>query len=224
MNERLKAKIEEAANAFREAGMSDLPYVNNVNGGTHLYLKGTARTTYPGTYLNQFSVIDGKVDPCPLRTDEIATEKAEAVIEPVYRHNGSAEDVSIGIWFYPWHASVRPWPQKFQYEIENKPAYAQYVKEHAPFNYLDHPETFVFSSGCSKGERTAKFSKTAGKRAIANAVEKTMSLVRAFVPSTIRNGPRTPRTTAPTRQANTTSGCWPAVRTGGRLREERTAL
>lgn len=102
MNEQLKAKIEEVANAFREAGMSDLPYVNNVNGGTHLYLKETARTTYPGTYLNQFSVIGGKVDPCPLRTDEIATEKAEAVIEPVYRHNGSAEDVSIGIWFYPW--------------------------------------------------------------------------------------------------------------------------
>jgi len=183
MNEQLKAKIKEVADAFRSAGLVDRGHPNyDALGEVHLYLKETSRETYLGTYLNMFSVIDGKVEPCPLWSDETVEEKAEVVVGPVYRHNGSAEDVSVGVWFYPWHASVRPWPQKFKYEIENKPAYVKYVKEHSPFNYLDHPETLVSSSGWSKGERTAKFSKTAGKRAIANAVEKTMALVRTFVP------------------------------------------
>jgi len=183
MNEELKKKIGEVADAFRAAGMSDVPYQVYDADTVRLYFKESARKTYLGTYLNTFSVLEGKVEPCPLWSDETASESAEVVVGPVYRHNGAAEDVSVSVWFYPRHATVSAWPEKFDYQLRKDPVYVAYVKEHSPFDYLSHPETLVNVGGCCIPERTAKLSKTSGKKAVANAVEKTMALVRAFVPN-----------------------------------------
>jgi len=99
----------------------------------------------------------------------------------VYRHNGTAEDVSVEITATEWHTVVQPFPAKYDYDRKN-PAFARAVAEEAPVNYIDEIEPLsVCCSGILR-TRIAKLKNTAKGKAISNAVEKAWAFCEAFVP------------------------------------------
>lgn len=176
----MKTRIENIAKMFEERGFKRLKkYLWNDKDSVLLMDPKTERYTYFGTYLNPFS-IDSKRNGEYLWTDDTIDEFVEIKIYPVYRHNGTKEDVSIGIDVIERHGNISIFKSKWKSELKN-PKLVQIVKDEAPFNYLEEEEPLSVQN-FSSGERVAKLSPKAGKRSIENAVNKAIELAKRFQP------------------------------------------
>lgn len=184
ISEQTRSKILEIVEEFKKAGYIELENRIPPDGEHCLYLPSKRRDFYFGTYLNPFSVLpDEKREPGDpyLWSDKTAHEMAEVSVYPVYRRNGTAEDVSVGISVTEWHYGVRPYPAEFERDVDRN-GYGEIVRRESPFPYVDHPESLLSVCGSGRSVRVAKLRNTAGAKAVANAVKKAMAAVDAYVP------------------------------------------
>ncbi len=168
-------KYDEVVKAFRDAGFVGTKCF--IGGVELLTLPSKASETYLGTYLNSFSV-DDEVG---LWCDEFAPERPEVAVSVVYRHNGTADNVSVAAEVHYVHTYVRRFPTKWERERKN-PAYVAKVLAASPFNYLEEKDPF---SASTVGKVVGRFKvrNTSGKKALANMVAKAKALCEAFEPA-----------------------------------------
>lgn len=182
MNQNLKDKIAEIADRIlKEDGMVEVDAGYCSNGNRKFRYTPTFRKTYHGTYLNPYS-LPYKGDPAdkPLRwSDEFATEEAYIIVGPLYRHNGTAEDVNAKLWVSHSHATISEHKECAIVGSERDADFIKAIKEQSPTDYLAKRQ---FVSGYGKTAFSTRISGKAGAKAINNAVEKAMSAVREFVP------------------------------------------
>ena len=186
MTEEMKKRVDEVAAFF----VSDPDY-EEIFGeypfdGRRFRFLPTYRKTYHGTYLNPFSLID-RVDGKPLLwKDHIAEECAEVRISPVYRHNGTAADVTVGVAVLHCHASVGYLKSRL-YNRE----YAAIVAAESPTDYVKG-DSFISVSDQLVGAFYGKVSKTAKSKAIANVVSKAAYHAMLFEPKDWSSWARNP--------------------------------
>lgn len=178
MNSEMAERIEGIAALFEARGLVRVGHP--ADDSIDLTDPARRRRVYLGTYLNPFSV--GRAgDGLPLLwTDEWSDERPGVRIAPVYRHNGTAADVSVEVGYREWRGAVRVWRERWHW-LRRDAEYARIVREQAPFYYLDEAEP-VSSMECGRGRRIAKLGPAAGARAIGNAVEKALEAVATFRP------------------------------------------
>ena len=141
----------------------------------------TRKRTYLGTYLNPYSGRSCALDPKEphLWTDNYALEEASIIVSPVYRHNGTEQNVSIAIAVQFTHTRVSKM-EVFQHDLANK-AYVDIVKAESPTDYISRGYTLEpFTSGMFT--RIKKFRADASDRIVNNAVETAMETLKTFVP------------------------------------------
>lgn len=135
-------KIEEAVArlkaAFVARGYEDCPFCRSWNEGdkrrAFLYRKDRSSEVYLGTYLNECSIkdLEGMEGRPPLWKDLVGQSAAVVGIEPVYRHNGTAEDASVEVRMHYYDAKPRKWypPDDFRSD-----EYKAMVKAESPTDY-----------------------------------------------------------------------------------------
>ena len=181
MNTELKAKIDEVAEAIQALSGMRESKTYNVKGGRTFIYEPTARQTYHGTYLNPFMVACRKKDEPYLWSDVIAEEKAVISINPLYRHNGTKEDVNVEISVCHWHSQVGEYPITKSYDAHVDAEVRRVVAEQSPTDYVKM-DKIVCSVSCGRIVFRAKVLATAKERAIHNAVGKAMAAVLSFEP------------------------------------------
>lgn len=168
--------IEKIAGIFASKG---LVREDSMNGVVCLVDPSTRKKTYLGTYLNPFCLIGHEDGEPYLWTDELAKEDAWVSISPVYRHNGTAQNVSIQICVTFAHSSVYKAPIHAN-DLRN-PLFVEMVKKESPTDYIARGYK-LSASMCGEGTRIAKFRHDASDRVIGNAVNKAMEFIKTFVP------------------------------------------
>ena len=182
VNENTRKKIEEIVDLFKKQGWKPKTKYQPANGAC-LIRDDLYKEFYLGTFLNSFSAMHWKEGDLLLWSDQKAYEYAAIEVKPVYRHNGTSEDVSIEISVHFCHDNVKVWPKKFDFDSTKSQEYVDLVKRLAPMNYLEKPETWTFNVGYSKPERVAKLRNTAKDRAINNAIKKAIDMASTFQPN-----------------------------------------
>jgi hypothetical protein len=174
VRELTRRKYDEVVQAFKDAG-----FVGSgcfCRGNEMLTLPGKSAETYLGTYLNPYTTDDEE----GLWCDEVARERPMVEVEVVYRHNGTAEDVSVRAKVYHAHSRIRPFPEKWTRDRED-PAYVAKVRAGSPFNYLEEKNPFCEST-VFEDVGAFKVRNTSGERALRNMVAKAKTACEAFVP------------------------------------------
>lgn len=183
MKAELRAKIDEiAAKVATIQGMKETPYASDSAAGIRRFTyEPTSRYTYHGTYLNPFSVSCHKEGEPYLWTDEIGEERAVLSIAPLYRHNGTKEDVNVEVAVTHWHSQVEVLPISKWHNVEVEAEMRRIVSEQSPTDYMKDGYRVCSSTG---GKRVfhQKVLATAKERAIQNALNKAMPFILSFVP------------------------------------------
>lgn len=186
MTDTMKSRIDEVAaffiaNTDYEETSGEYPF-----DGRRFRFLPTYRRTYHGTYLNPFSLIDHVEGKPYLWTDCIAEECAEVRIFPVYRHNGTAADVTVGVAVHHCHASV-DYLKGRHFNSE----YAAIVAAESPTDYVKD-NSYLCISASLYGAFYGKISKTAKSKAIANVVAKAAYHAMLFEPKDWSSWSRNP--------------------------------
>lgn len=181
MRAELRAKIDEiAAKVATIQGMKEIPQSPSSEGRYFVY-EPTSRMSYHGTYLNPFSVSCHKDGEPYLWKDEVAEERAVLWVGPLWRHNGTKEDVNIEVAVTHWHSLVEELPISKWHNVEVEAEMRRIVSEQSPTDYM-RDGFRVCVSTCGNRMFRTKVLATAKERAIQNAVDKAMSVILSFVP------------------------------------------
>ena len=179
MTDEMKKRIDAVA-AFFAASPDFEETTSPMSNGTRTFrYKPTFRKTYHGTYLNEFSILGYERNEPQLWSDSFAMEYAGVSIYPVYRHNGTSADVTVGIDVYHNHATVGYLKGYFSRKKDSR--YAAIVAASSPTDYVKD-DSYISVGGCGTRAYHGRIAKTAKDRAIANAVAKAIEAARAFVP------------------------------------------
>ena len=173
-------RVDEIRQIFVEQGLVPEGYITPYSGNRKSLVDPTSRkNVYLGTYLNPFSLIDHKDNTPYLWSDVYAKEFGEVAVEPVHRHNGTEQNVSIQIIVSFVHSRVSKMTADKR-DLENGKL-RELVKCESPTDYMTRGWTYHAFTG-SSGNRIAKFRFDASDRVVKNAVKKSMEYLKTFVP------------------------------------------
>ena len=131
----MKQAIERVEEAFKAAGWSVCPWMKDRYGKAELERRDKYGEVYVGTFLNPFSVRRAKTNGgVYLWEDEIGRSGVTLEVEPVYRHNGTKENVSIRVTVLFHDAQPRNWLPKKEFYKEEE---ISIIKRDSPTDYTE---------------------------------------------------------------------------------------